>query len=43
MLADLVVINKDPISCNDDELQAIGVEEVYIGGKLIYSVEKLVS
>jgi hypothetical protein len=43
MLADLVVINKDPISCNDDELQAIGVEEVYIGGKLIYSVDKLVS
>lgn len=32
MLADLVVIDKDPVLCTDDELCSISVKEVYMAG-----------
>lgn len=37
MLADLVVLNNDPVNCNDNEFEAISVDQVYLGGRLMYS------
>ena len=34
--ADFVVIDRDYMSCPDDELQSITVEQTYIGGQLVY-------
>jgi predicted amidohydrolase YtcJ len=33
-LADLIVLDRDPYECSDDELLEIQVDEVYLGGKL---------
>jgi predicted amidohydrolase YtcJ len=34
MLADLIVIDKDPTNCTDDELTTINVNQIYVGGEL---------
>lgn len=39
LLADLVVIDKDPLHCTDEELNAITIDKVYVGGKLIHTTK----
>ncbi len=36
MLADIVVLDKDPASCPENELDDIQIEQVYVGGKCFY-------
>jgi predicted amidohydrolase YtcJ len=40
MLADLVVLDKDPISCTEDELNEIIINEVYVDGEKMWSADK---
>ncbi|MCL4849963.1 MAG: amidohydrolase family protein [Bryobacteraceae bacterium] len=35
-LADLIVLDRDILTCPVDEVKNIGVEQTYLGGKLIY-------
>lgn len=35
-LADLIVLDRDILTCPADEVKNIGVEQTYLGGKLIY-------
>jgi predicted amidohydrolase YtcJ len=35
-LADLIVLDRDILTCPIDEIRNIGVEQTYLGGKLVY-------
>ncbi|SDP53790.1 amidohydrolase [Desulforhopalus singaporensis] len=37
MRADLVVLDKDPLSCTDNELATIAINEVYVSGQLQFT------
>jgi len=41
-LADFVILDRDILACPVDEIRSIGVEETWLGGRLIYSSEKKV-
>jgi predicted amidohydrolase YtcJ len=34
--ADVIVLDRDPFGCSDDELLDIGVDEVYLAGRLVH-------
>ena len=40
-LADMVILKKDPLTCDVDELRTMEVEQVIIGGKKVYSAEDI--
>ncbi|GAB2963395.1 amidohydrolase family protein [Amycolatopsis acidiphila] len=35
--ADVIVLDRDPFACSDDELLDVRVDEVYLGGKLVHT------
>lgn len=37
MLADVIVLDRDPYDCTDDELLDIQVDDVYLGGRQVYT------
>ena len=41
MLADLVVLDGDPLSCTADELERIGVVATMVGGRWVHGAERL--
>ncbi len=36
MLADIVVLDRDPLSCSDDELKDIAADYTFLGGRLVH-------
>ena len=39
-LADFIVLDRDILSCSVDEIRSTGVEETWLGGRVIYSRQK---
>jgi predicted amidohydrolase YtcJ len=35
--ADVIVLDRDPFACSDDELLDVRVDEVYLGGRLVHA------
>jgi predicted amidohydrolase YtcJ len=40
-LADFIVVDRDPLSCPEEEIASIRVEQVFIGGELVYAAQEV--
>ena len=41
MLADLVILNRDPVTCPPEELPSLRVEATMVGGRWTYGADAL--
>jgi predicted amidohydrolase YtcJ len=40
-LADFIVVDRDPLSCPEEEIASIRVEQVFIGGEPVYAAQEI--